>query len=88
MRKNDIQDKLYGFGPTVVPRRAIQIKTIGRHVGGGGARIEETSHSIGLGEYAGWPQPERFMGDVQGSYQEFRGELTRSRAVSSDKRFS
>ena len=41
----------------------------------------EASRAIHLGEYAGWPELERVMLNVQRLYQEFRGELPRPRAM-------
>ena len=47
-----------------------------------GDSVEETSRAVRLGEYADWLEPERVLVNVRRLYQEFRGELSKPRAMS------
>ena len=47
-----------------------------------GASVEDASRAVRLGEYADWVDPERVMVNVQRLYQEFRGELPKTRNMS------
>ena len=46
-----------------------------------GAIVEDASRAARSGEYADWVDPERVMANVQRLYQEFRGELSKARAM-------
>ena len=47
-----------------------------------GARVEEATSAVALGEYADWVEPERVLVNVQRLYQEFQGGLPKARAMS------
>ena len=46
-----------------------------------GARVEEASGAVTLGEYADWVEPERVLVNVRRLYQEFQGGLLKARAM-------